>query len=149
MIELSFMELQYWHWWVLGLALLIVEMIVPGTFFLWIGIAAGVVGGLLLIWPHMAWELQFFIFAIMSVASLAFWHMYLRKHPTESDQPTLNRRGQQYVGRIFTLTEPIVNGIGKIRVDDTTWKVAGNDCTLGSNVKVIAVDGVMLKIEVQ
>ena len=69
------------------------------------------------------------------------------ENPVISDQPNLNRRGQQYVGRTFTLDEPIVNGLGKIHVDDSTWKIEGNDCPAGTKVKVTGVDGVILKVE--
>ena len=68
--------------------------------------------------------------------------------PTETDLPTLNRRGEQYVGRHFTLEEAIVNGQGKIRVDDSTWKIEGpEDLPAGSQVQVIAVAGTVLKVE--
>ena len=79
--------------------------------------------------------------------SIVVWRSYFRKHPVTTDQPALNRRGEQYVGRTFTLEEPIVNGNGKIKVDDTTWKIIGADCLSGSKVKVVGVDGVILKVE--
>ena len=69
------------------------------------------------------------------------------RHPTETDQPRLNRRGEQYIGRTFTLDEPIVNGLGKIRVDDSTWKIEGGDCAAGTRITVVGVDGVVLKVE--
>lgn len=137
----------YWHWWVLGIFLVILEVFSPAVFFLWLGISAGLVGFLLLLFPSMGWELQMLLFAAFSVASIAVWRYYLKLHPTESDQPRLNRRGEQYVGRSFTLGEPIVNGYGKIRVDDSTWKVAGDDCPAGTQVWVTGVDGVVLKVE--
>ncbi|MDF1530326.1 MAG: NfeD family protein, partial [Sedimenticola sp.] len=71
---------------------------------------------------------------------------YLVKNPTKSDQPRLNRRGEQYIGRIFTLSEPMVNGQGKIKVDDSIWKISGADCPAGARVKVVDVDGVVLKV---
>lgn len=65
----------------------------------------------------------------------------------QTDAPTLNRRGQQYVGRVFTLSEAIVNGVGKIKVDDTLWKVKGKDTEVGKRVRVTEVDGVVLLVE--
>lgn len=143
-----FQHIDHWSWWILAIALLVLEAFVPGTFFMWLGIAAGVVGLLLLLMPGMGWEYQIIVFAAISVASIVIWRHYFRKHPVTTDQPTLNRRGEQYVGRTFTLGEPIVNGQGKIRVDDTTWKILGDDCEAGSRVKVVGVDGVQLKVEV-
>ena len=147
-MEALFSHIDHWHWWILAVLLLVLEAFAPGTFFMWMGFSAGVVGLLVLIAPGMGWEYQIFAFAILSVASIVAWRIYFRKHPVQTDQPTLNRRGEQYVGRTFTLAEPIENSSGKIRVDDTTWKIIGDDCDSGGKVKVIGVDGVILKVEV-
>lgn len=142
-----FSQVDHWSWWILAVVLLVLEMFVPGTFFMWIGISAGVVGFLLLLIPSMGWVYQVGIFAVLSVVTVIAWRRYQLQHPVESDQPALNRRGEQYVGRTFTLEEAIVNGHGKIRVDDTTWRILGEDCVAGSRVKVMGVDGVLLKVE--
>jgi len=142
-----FSHINHWSWWILSVVLLVLEALAPGTFFMWMGISSAVVGVLVLLAPGMGWEYQLLIFAVLSVASIMAWRQYLRKHPVTTDQPTLNRRGEQYVGRTFTLGEPIENGNGKIRVDDTTWKIHGNDCAAGSKVRVVGVDGVILKVE--
>lgn len=141
-------QLDYWHWWVIGIVLIILELFVPGAFFLWMGIAAGLVGVVLLAAPEMGWQYQLIIFAIVSVVSIVAWRIYLSKHPIATDKPTLNRRGEQYVGREFTLAEPVVNGIGKLKVDDTMWKIEGKDCDSGTKVRVSQADGAVLKIEV-
>ena len=70
----------------------------------------------------------------------------LRRHPTGTDHPLLNRRGEQYIGRVFTLDEAIVNGTGKLRIDDTIWKVNGDDLAAGTAVKVSAAKGVILQV---
>jgi len=140
-------QLGYWHWFIFAVALLILEIFAPGAFFLWMGAAAAVVGALLWIIPGMAWEAQLLIFAALSIASIIYWRKRMADNPVESDQPNLNRRGHQYVGRTFTLEEPVVNGTGKIRVDDSTWKIEGTDCPAGSQVTVKGVDGVILKID--
>jgi inner membrane protein len=139
-------EINYWHWWILGCALLIFELLVPGVFFMWLAIAAGLMGFLLLIAPHMGLPLQVFIFALVSVFSVAAWHMYMRKHPVESQDPLLNQRLARYVGRTVVLVEPIVNGAGRARIDDTLWKVTGPDCPVGASVTVIGHDSMLLKV---
>ena len=143
-----FSHIDHWHWWILAVLLVVLEAFAPGTFFMWMGISAGLVGLLVLIAPGIGWEYQVFAFAILSVASIVAWRIYFGKHPVKTDQPTLNRRGEQYVGRTFTLTAPMENNSGKIHVDDTTWKIIGDDCDSGSKVKVVGVDGVILKVEV-
>ena len=142
-------DVTFWHWWVLAITLVILEVFAPGAIFLWLGVAAGVVGVILWIIPSVSWEWQLLIFSIISVLSIVLWRKFLKGHPTETDQPRLNRRGEQYIGRTFTLDEPMENGIGKIRVDDTTWKVSGSDCDGGKKVTVTGVDGVLLKVECQ
>lgn len=142
-------QLNQWHWWILAVALVILEVFAPGAFFLWLGIAAGVVGGLVYLMPHISWEYQILIFSVLSVVSIVVWRKFFRTSPTDTDQPALNRRGEQYVGRLFTLEEPIVNGLGKIRVDDSTWKIHGDDCTAGTRVEVTGVDGTVLRVKLR
>lgn len=140
------LEPGYWSWWVLGVVLMMVEAIAPGFFFLWMGVAALLVGLLLTVAPGLDWTYQILLFAVLSVGSIAAWRVRLRRHPTPTADPLLNRRGHQYVGRVFTLDEPVVNGHGKIRVDDSTWKVRVEpDCPAGTRLRIIGVDGVVLK----
>jgi membrane protein implicated in regulation of membrane protease activity len=141
-------QITYWQWWMLGVILVIIEVFSPGAFFIWMGAAAGVVGLVLMIFPGMPWEFQMLIFAGFSVISIVLWRQYQKKHPTETDQPRLNRRGEQYIDRVFTLNTPIVDGQGKIQVDDSTWKVAGEDCPEGTKVVVTGVEGVVLQVKV-
>lgn len=137
----------YWHWWVLGVVLIILEAFSPGVYFIWMGVAAGVVGLVALLLPGLGWEFQLLLFALVSVASVFLVRLFFQRRPIATDQPKLNRRGEQYVGRTFTLNEPIVDGLGKIRVDDSTWKIEGEDCGAGTKVAVVGVDGVVLKVE--
>lgn len=139
--------LEFWHWWIAAVLLIILEVLAPGAFFLWMGISAGIVGTILLIAPSVTWEAQLFVFTVLSVASVIAWRIYLKKNPIQTDAPTLNRRGEQYVGRVFVLSEAIVNGVGKIKVDDTLWKVNGKDTVAGKSVRVTAVDGVVLQVK--
>jgi len=138
--------ISYWHWWILAVALVILEVFAPGAFFLWLGIAAGVVGALVYLMPSLGWEYQVLAFSLLSVISIIVWRKFFRAQPSDTDQPNLNRRGEQYIGRLFTLNEPIIDGLGKIRVDDSTWKIRGEDCPVGSQVEVTGVDGTILKV---
>ncbi|HHC71494.1 MAG TPA: NfeD family protein [Thiotrichales bacterium] len=138
--------INHWSWWTLALILLVLEIFAPGTFFLWMGVAAAVVGGLLLADPQLSLEYQLFWWALLSVASIVAWRAWARRHPRQTDHPTLNRRGDQYVGRTFTLETPIENGVGKIRVDDTHWRVEGPDLPAGEKVTVVGVDGTTLRV---
>lgn len=142
-------QMDFWHWFIMAIVLIVLEMFLPGASFLWIGIAAALTGGLLWLMPNLEWTTQVLIFAVLSVLSVLAWRSWAKKNPVHTDQPALNRRGEHYLNRVFTLDEAIVNGVGKIRVDDSTWKVEGADCVAGSKVKVVGVDGVILRVEAE
>ncbi len=141
-------QIEFWHWFIAAVVLITLEMVVlPAVFFLWMGIAAGVMGLLLMLIPDLPFMVQIIIFTVLAVVSLAIHRHYLKNNPPATDEPTLNRRGEQYIGRVFTLEEAIVNGAGKIKVDDSIWKVMGEDMRKGDKVKVVGVDGTVFKVE--
>ncbi len=139
-------EIVFWHWWVAAIVFVVIEVFAPGAIFLWLGVSAGVVGALLLAAPDITWQIQMLVFAVLSVSAIIAWRAFQKAHPPVTDQPALNRRGEQYVGRTLTLDGAIVNGQGKVRVDDTSWKVEGPDMPAGARIKVTGVDGVVLKV---
>jgi len=138
-------SIVFWHWFVAALVLGVLEMLLPGVLFLWLGIAAAVVGVILLAVPGLGWEWQLVFFTVVSIASVVAWHRF-RPQLADTDQPHLNRRGERYVGRVLTLDEAIVNGVGKVRVDDSTWKVNGADVDAGTRVRVTGVQGTVLQV---
>ncbi len=142
-----FGPIVFWHWWIVGVALAAVEIAAPILVFLWLGIAAGVTGLVLFFVPGTSMEIQLLIFAVVSVVSVVAQRAYLRHHPIESDDPTINRRAEQYIGRTFTLENAIENGRGKVRVADTLWRVKGEDMAAGVSVRVTGVDGATLVVE--
>ncbi|MBF0448639.1 MAG: NfeD family protein [Magnetococcales bacterium] len=146
MVELL-THLNHYHWWIIGILLVILEVLAPAFFFLWMGFAAGLVGVALLIFPELGWKSQLLTFSLLSVVSIYLSREYLKKKPIATDQPTLNRRGSQYIGRFFTLTSPIVNQVGRIQVDDSIWKVVGPDLAIGEKIRVIEVQGTDLIVE--
>jgi membrane protein implicated in regulation of membrane protease activity len=144
------LELGPWSWWVVGMALLAAEMMVPGFFLVWIGLAAIVVGVVsLLLWQsaYMTWQLQMLLFAALAVTAAILGRRYVYHSHSDSDEPYLNQRGASLVGRTATLKEPIAEGRGRIRLDDTYWSVMGPDLPAGTRVKVVASNGRDLTIE--
>lgn len=141
-----FWSLGYWNWFIVAALLFAAEIIMPGTFLLWLGFAAVIVGVISIgvDWP---WQAQLVTFAVLSVVSLFVWWRFGRTSAQQSDQPFLNRRAEGYVGRVFTLEKPIVSGVGTVRIDDTVWRVSGPDCPAGSRVKIARADGATLIIE--
>lgn len=108
-----FTHLVFWHWLAFALVLGILDVLLGVNFlFVWCGLAAAVVGVLLLLIPQLGWELQFLVFGFGVLASLFGWRFLNKKASKQSDQPQLNRRARQYIGRTFTLDVAIVNGRG-------------------------------------
>ncbi len=140
-------SVEFWHWWILGVVLAAIEVAAPVLIFLWLGVAAGMTGLILLVIPATPFEFQLLSFALFSVASVALSRWYLRRRPIATDDPTLNRRAEQHIGRTFTLDQAIENGRGKVRVGDSFWRVKGDDLPVGVRVRVTGVDGITLVVE--
>ncbi len=139
--------LQFWHWLILAAVLAAIEALAPGMFFIWFGLAAGLVGVIALVFPEMGWEWEAVLFVILAGAAVFLGRNFMRRNPKQSADPALNRRGERYLGRKFTVETAIVNGRGAIKVDDGVWRAAGPDMPAGRQVKVVGVDGSILKVE--
>ena len=138
--------LEAWNWFIAAGVLLILEILLPGTFMLWLGLSALLVG-LISLAIDWSWQYQFLAFAAFAMAAIPLWRRVGAGARTPTDQPFLNRRTDAFIGRVFTLEKPIVGGNGTIGIGDTVWRISGPDCPSGSRVKVAAIDGSTLKVE--
>lgn len=136
-----------WAWIILGVILIGIEIFFPGLFLIWIGLAAlatGALDGLL----DLSWQVSALIFAVLSVVFVFVGRALLGGRETEEGPGAmLNRRGDALVGRVFVLAQPIAGGEGRVRIDDSTWRVTGPDCDAGVSVRVVRVDGATLVVE--
>jgi len=143
-------EFGAWSWLIFGVILLVAEILVPGNFLVWIGLAGLVTGGLsLAFWgaSWWSWEVQWIVFAILSVISVFIGRRWLIRSNARSDEPLLNDRGATLIGRTANLIDPIVNGHGRVKIGDTIWMVNGPDLPLGSKVRVVGSRGSGLMVE--
>ncbi len=147
MTEVSFFELVYWHWFVLAAVLGVIEILAPGVFFLWLAIAAVITGSLALIIPGIGAAGQIILFSILSMVLVYVGWKYVKKAAVTSDQPLLNQRNAQHVGKLYTLSDKIENGTGRITIGDSSWKVEGPDLAAGTQVRVTGFDGAVLQVE--
>jgi membrane protein implicated in regulation of membrane protease activity len=137
----------HYGWWLLALLLIGAEILAPGFFMLWIGIAAAVMGLIVLIFPDLMFPMEVVLFVLLSLAScFLYWKFIRHVRDALTDQPLLNRRAEQYVGRKYILDSAIVNGHGKARVGDSLWMVEGPELPAGSPIEVVSVDGTTLKV---
>ena len=140
-------DVQFWHWLALGGILGALEVLVPGFVLIWLGLAAVLVGMLLLVWPDTPFAIQLLAYAGFSVLTVMIWFYWLRRYPVESDRPTLNRRAEQLIGRRAPVVDAIVNGRGRIKLGDSTWAVTGPDLPAGHMVEITGTEGALLQVE--
>jgi inner membrane protein len=140
-------EIVFWYWFVLTVICLVIEVIIPAFFFLWMSVASLMTGIIVWIAPSISSDGQIVIFSVLAIMAIIAWWVFGKRLNIKSDQPLLNQRGSQYIGRVFNLYEPIENGEGKIKVDDTIWKVHGEDCDIDTKVKVITSRGTVFDVE--
>jgi inner membrane protein len=141
----TILALGPWNWMILAAILFSLELLSPGIFLMWFGVAA-VVTGLIAFGYDVSWQWQLIWFCGLSLASVLLAAKYLRRHPLSSERPLLNRRAVQLIGQSFELIDPIVNGRGSIKTGDTIWRVEGPELPKGTRITVVGADGTVLKV---
>jgi membrane protein implicated in regulation of membrane protease activity len=145
MIATWITALGAWAWIILGVLLIGLELTAPGIFFLWLGLAAvvtGLVDGLI----GLSWQASTLLFAVLSVLAVLVGRTVSRP-AVRTEASALNQRGEALIGRRFTLEAPMAGGEGRIRVDDSSWRVTGPDLPRGATVRVVRVEGATLVVE--
>ena len=134
-------------WWTVALLLIVAEIFAPGVFMLWLGIAAAVMGTILLLTgAGMSYLWQAVMFGALAFISVGVYWKFLRGKEPVSDQPLLNQKAAQLVGRVVPLLEPIVNGRGKVQIGDALWTVRGDDAPAGTRMLIHAINGMNLEV---
>ncbi|MFO0040341.1 MAG: NfeD family protein [Pseudomonadota bacterium] len=133
-------------WLALGLVLMAAETLVPGAFLIWFGVAALVMGAVVWLLPDLHGLGQALLFGGLALGAVQIYRAYFRQREPAGDQPLLNKRSEQYVGRVFVLDAPIENGFGRIKIGDSLWTVRGEPLPVGTRVEVVAVDGMDLRV---
>ncbi|MFN4161585.1 MAG: NfeD family protein [Stenotrophomonas sp.] len=134
-------------WGALALVLFAAEALAPGAFMLWIGIGAAAVFALVAVFADIPLLWQVVAFVLLSVVSIQCYRRWGRSHARQSDAPLLNRRAEQLIGRVVVIDQDIVAGKGRAKIVDAVWVVAGPDLPAGSRVRVVAVEGMTLKVQ--
>ncbi len=138
--------MNHWAWLSIGVLFIIIELIAPGTMVMWLGIAAIALGLIVAITP-VSWELQIFLFSVISIGSILFWRARIKRHPQQSENPSLNKKTNQLVGTQHRLSGAIVDGRGKININDSLWIATGPDLPQGAKVEIIDVAGNQLEVK--
>lgn len=129
-----------WAWIIAGLVLIGGELVLPGVFLVWLGLAAGLTG-LIEAALGLPWQGQLLLFSGLSVVAVVLANRLNRRRA-----PTLNLGAHRLIGRSFRLEAAIHEGEGRARLDDTIWRVAGPDLPVGTPVRVTGVEGTVLRV---
>ncbi|MFC3053456.1 NfeD family protein [Kordiimonas pumila] len=140
-------ENAHWLWWAAGILLLTGEMVIPGVYLLWLGLAASCTGVVAWLMPGLAFEGHGLVFAALSVVSIYVGHKYFYGAGQTVPDKELNTEGKRHIGKIYEVVEPIKNGSGHVQVADSRWLAEGPDVAKGARVKVISVEGTVLVVE--
>ena len=133
-------------WGCIALGLVAAEVLAPGAFMLWLGVAAGVVAVVVLTFPELPHLWQAGLFVAVSFALIPAYRHFFRAADAASDQPLLNRRADQFIGQSYLLHSAIVRGVGRIQVGDALWTVNGPDLPAGARVRVTGADAMTLSV---
>lgn len=142
-----FVTLGSWNWLIVGVVLMALELLAPGVFLFWLGLAA-LLTGLLSFVVTLSWQAQILLFAVFAAAAVPVWRRIAHQKPGVNPNPFLNKRTEALIGRVCVVEKPIVNGEGIVRIDDTVWRVQGPDAPAGARVKIVKADGASLTVDV-
>ena len=140
------MRWDVFAWAAIALVLFALEALAPGAFMLWLGFAATAVFFAVLLVPGIPLLAQAAAFVALSFVSIQVYRSRFRKREPASDQPMLNRRAAQLVGRVVPLERGIVNGRGRVQIADAFWDVSGPDLPTGAAVRIVAAHGMTLEV---
>lgn len=152
MIQALFESTGIWFWWIIGILLIGIEIMAPGTFFLWFGLAAFAVGLVTMVLGAESaiwgWQAQIMAFAVLALLfAVAGRHIMARRGPDEGELAGLNERGRQLIGRQGVITQAVAGGAGRVRIGDTTWRVTGPDLAEGAMVVIVDAKAETLIVE--
>ena len=142
-MEAFFANMDYWHWLVFGLVLIIIELFAWSTFFLWMGVSAMMTGIVSKILTDLSWQFELLLFSALSIISIFLAKKYF---PVKTIDNELNARAARHIGNSYTVVANDENG-AKVKVGDSLWLAKGCDMQIGQKVKVVDTDSVTLIVE--
>ncbi len=147
MILMELIAHPHWFWLTLGGLLLAAEMLGTSGYLLWSGLAAVLVGLIEWLYPF-SWTSQGALFAVLTLLCVFFWYHWMRYREVSQQPNTLNQRGSQLIGMQLTLDNALKDGLGHVRIGDSSWRVqAKEDLPAGTPVIVTGVVGITLLIQ--
>lgn len=138
--SLPLLDPVWWNWYLAGVLLMVLEIVVPGSIIVWFGLGALATGFITELFGGLYWPVQLLLFSSLSIISLFSGRRLIIRRSRKVGASTLNQRLQRYLGRQTQLRAAIENGVGRIHLDGTYWTVKGPDLPVGTLVEITRVD---------
>ncbi len=141
-------QINHWHWLAFGLCLLAIELLGTAGYFLWLGLSALIVSMIVVFLP-VSWQLQWVAFASISlVTTWLWWRRQLKNDQQDDAHRQLNQKEKQLIGKTSLVDQDVDGGQFRLNLGDTTWTAECDEALkAGTRVKVIAVDGIVVKVK--
>jgi membrane protein implicated in regulation of membrane protease activity len=143
-------QVLWWHWIVLGIVLMLLELLVPAFFLMWFGLGALIVGVLVWLFPASLFGYQVLVWTAFSLLFVWLWFKVFKPQVFKSRAGMA--RGS-FIGEIGLVTKDMrPYEKGQIRfqkpiLGDEVWEsIADEEIRAGERVKVLAVEGNTLKV---
>lgn len=133
-------------WLMLAAVLGIAELAVPGVFLVFVAIAAAITGLLALLFPALTLPAELVVFGAWSVVTVVVGRRWYADYPVETADPMLNDRAARLIGQVVTVVDPIVGGVGRVRIGDGEWTARGPDLPPGSAARIVGVTGTTVTV---
>ena len=135
-----------WLWLIGGVLLLILEVIAPGFFLVFLG-AAAMATGLFTVLFGLGAAAQLALFALYAVIAMLVGRRFYANRTADSTDRLLNDRVGRLVGKMVTVVAAVDDHDGRVRVGDSEWSARGGPAAAGERVRVTGVDGNCLLVE--
>jgi membrane protein implicated in regulation of membrane protease activity len=129
-----------WLWAIAGLLLLILEIVVPGFFLVFLG-AAAIATGLFTLLFDLGLPAQMALFVIYTALAVLIGKRWYGEPDTPARFQGLNDPSKRLVGRSGTVVDPVDEHGGRVKLGDSEWSARGGPAGTGDKVEILEVDG--------
>jgi membrane protein implicated in regulation of membrane protease activity len=137
-----------WLWLIGGVLLLILEVIAPGFFLVFIG-AAAIATGLFTVLFDLGTSAQLVLFVLYALVAVMLGRRAYANRTTDTTDPLLNDRAARLVGKVVTVVEAVDDHSGRVRVGDSEWSARGGPAAGGERGRITGIDGNCLTVEAE
>jgi hypothetical protein len=144
------MDFLWWHWVVLGIVLMLLELAVPAFFLVWFGLGAVVVGLLLFVFPAMPFAYQVLAWTAFALAFIWLWFKVFKPHVFKTRAGMARGSLIGEIGLVTRDIRPFEKGQVRFQkpiLGEDVWEsMADVEIRTGERVRVLDVEGNTLKV---